>query len=322
MNIRLNLLAMSCLMQLMGCSLTPSYESNVDPLQLGSLAAPNKTLNIKNLGPCTDSPNSAINFNTNKPITVLVHGCNGSAGRFRSLAQLFAFHGQQAVCYSYDDRDSLIESAEQLITAIDDLSGHVKNKDVTIIGHSMGGLVSRKAMEKQNADQWKQNDANIKLVTVSAPIAGIQAAKTCGNDLLHWLTLGVVPASCWAITGNNWYEITPQSDFIQSPGPLLPSINKYLKVVTDERQTCRREDLNGNCIEDDDVFSVSEQYHPIIDKYSNITNVEVDAGHVEIVGYKNVAPRKLLEILQFQGILKPTPSEDKVALDRLLSDLY
>jgi len=29
---------------------------------------------------------------------VLVHGCKGSAGRFRSLAQLYAFHGQQAVC--------------------------------------------------------------------------------------------------------------------------------------------------------------------------------------------------------------------------------
>ena len=72
-------------------------------------------------------------------MTILVHGCNGSAGRFRSLAQLYAFHGQQAACYSYDDRDSLVKSADNLVTVINKLSSIMKNKDISIVGHSMGG---------------------------------------------------------------------------------------------------------------------------------------------------------------------------------------
>ena len=322
MNNRLNLLLILFLIFLTGCSLSPPYVPEPQPLQTGLLAAPNTTVEIRNLGPCTDSLDSTLEFNSNEPITVLVHGCNGSAGRFRSLAQLFAFHGQQAVCYSYDDRDSLIDSAEQLITALDELSGHIKNKDITIIGHSMGGLIARKAMEAESGNRWQQGDANLKLVTVSAPLGGIQVAKACGNDLVQWLTLGIVPASCWVVSGDNWYEITPQSDFIQSPGPLLPTVDRYLKIVTDESKTCRRKSSDGKCVEDDDVFSLSEQYHPIIDQYSKITNIQVKAGHVEIVGYKKVAPRKLLSVLQSQGILTPTPEERKVALDRLLADLY
>jgi hypothetical protein len=50
--------------------------------------------------------------------------------------------------------------------------------------------------------------------------------------------------------------------------------------------------------------------------------VEVDAGHVEIVGDKNRIPRKLLAILQEQEMLAPTPPERRAALERLLVELY
>lgn len=322
MNYRLTLLLIFVPVFLTGCSLSAPYVPEPQPLQSGRLARPNTVIDIQNLGPCTDSLDSTLHFNSNYPITVLVHGCNGSAGRFRSLAQLFAFHGQQTVCFSYDDRDSLVDSSGQLITALDELAGHMNSQSITIIGHSMGGLVARKAMERERSDRWQKDDTNVKLVTVSAPLGGIEVARTCGNELLHWLTLGIIPASCWIVSGDNWNEITPQSSFIQSPGPLLPTVERYLKIVTDERKTCRRASADGKCIEDDYIFSLSEQYHPIIDKYPMMTNVEVKAGHVEIVGYKDVAPRKLLSILQDQGILTPTPQERKVALERLLAELY
>ena len=50
---------------------------------------------------------------------MLVHGCRGSAGHFRALAQLYAFHGQQAVCFAYDPGDSLVKASGELITALD-----------------------------------------------------------------------------------------------------------------------------------------------------------------------------------------------------------
>ncbi len=305
-----------------GCALAPPYVADPQPLEPGRLPKPDVAVHVPQLGPCTDSPDRTLRFNADQPVTVLVHGCNGSAGHFRALAQLYAFHGQQAVCFSYDDRDSLVVSSGQLIRALDALSAHQRNRSLTVIGHSMGGLVARKALEAGRRGEWQRGDVRLQLATVSAPVAGISVASHCGYRPLHWLTLGALPGICWAITGDNWYEITSSSEFIRRPGALLDSVQRYLKVVTDERGTCRRRRVDGSCLESDYIFSVEEQYHPVIDRYARLTNVEVDAGHVEIVGYKDVAPRKLLEILQRENLLARTLPERRAALERLLSVLY
>jgi pimeloyl-ACP methyl ester carboxylesterase len=305
-----------------GCSLSLPHEPDAQALDTGRLPVADVAVNIPQLGPCTDAPDRTLRFNSGQPVAVLVHGCKGSAGRFRSLAQLYAFHGQQAVCFSYDDRESLVRSSGQLIAAVDALAGHLHDPDVTVIGHSMGGLVARKSMEGERRGEWRRGDVNVNLVTISAPVAGIAVASPCGYRVLHWLSLGTVPATCWAVTGDNWYEITSASQFISRPGPLLPAVRRYVKVVTDERDTCRRRSASGTCLESDFVFSLPEQYHPVIDGYQQLVNVQVDAGHVEIVGYRDVAPRKLLAILQQQGVLAPTPPERRSALERLLAELY
>ncbi len=318
----LNLLFIFIFASLVGCTISLPYLPESQQLERGSLPQPDVAVDIPYLRSCTDSPIRTLKFNSSYPVTVLVHGCNGSAGRFRSLAQLYAFHGQQAVCFSYNDRDSLVDISGQLITALDSLASHIRNRNLMVIGHSMGGLVARKAMERDRRGEWQNDNVNIKLATISAPFAGIEIASHCGIKFLHWLSLGTVPGICWAITGDNWYEITSASNFILYPEPLLKSVQRYLKVVTDERDTCRSKSKNGSCIESDHVFSLAEQYHPVIDNYKQLINVEVEAGHVEIVGYKHVAPRKLLSILQQQGMLAPTPPERRVALERLLAKLF
>jgi hypothetical protein len=305
-----------------GCSLAPPYIPDPRHLDQGALPEPNVAVNISNLGPCTDSSDRTVRFNSNHPIAILVHGCKGSAGRFRTLAQLYAFHGQQAVCYSYDDRDSLVDIADQLILDLDTLSKHTNNQALTVIGHSMGGLITRKAFEIDRPNSLSQDRADIRLATVSAPLAGIRDAKTCGYKSLQWLSLGILPGLCWMVSGDNWSEITAQSKFIREPKPLHPSVSQYLKVVTDEKDTCRQRDPEGRCIQSDYVFALDEQYHSVIDSYSRMTNVVVEAGHVEIVGYKDVAPRKLLSILQQNGLMASTPPERLSAFELLLSKLY
>lgn len=301
---------------------TSTYVVEEQPLQAGTLPTVNTQIQIEGLGSCTDSQDRTLRFNSNYPITILVHGCNGSAGRFRSLAQLYAFHGQQAACYSYDDRDSLIKSADKLVVAIEKLSSATSNPNISIIGHSMGGLVARKAMESSRLNQTENSELNIQLTTVSAPLAGIKAANSCSNSTLNWLSLGIVPGICWGITGDNWYEITSKSNFIKQTKPLSSSVQRYLKVVTNETNTCRKKDTQGLCIESDDVFDLAEQYHPVIDQYPQLTNIQVDAGHVEIVGYKEVVPWKLLNILQQENMLAATPPERQMALKDLLVKLY
>lgn len=307
---------------LTGCTSTLPYVPEPQPLERGQLPAPDIAVRIPGLGPCTDQVDRVLHLNSQQAVTVLVHGCKGSAGRFRTLAQLYAFHGQQAVCFSYNDHDSLVTASGELINALDGLAGHMQNHSTTVMGHSMGGLVARKALVSDRPGPWQRTNVDLKLVTISAPFAGISAAETCGWKGVGWWSLGTIVVACKLITGDNWYEITSASDFIRRPGPLLPTVQKYLKIVTDERNTCRREDENGRCLESDYIFSLAEQYQPRVDSSPQLTNVKIAAGHVEIVGEKRVPPRKLLNILQQEGLLVSTPPERRAALDRLLVELY
>lgn len=307
---------------LTGCISLSPYIPERQQLDSSRLPTPDVTVSISGLSACTDADDKSIQIDSKSPLTILVHGCNGSAGRFRSLAQLYAFHGQQAVCYSYDDRDSLVDSADKLAIAVSKLADITNNQDISIIGHSMGGLVARKAVEVDSKNSNALIGKNLDLTTISAPLSGIESANHCGIKPLRWISLGIIPGICWLITGDNWSEITSSSNFIMHPEPLIPSVQKYLKIVTNEKNTCRREGRDGICIESDYVFNLSEQYHPVIDNYSNVTGVQVDAGHVGIVGDKRIVPRKLVSILQEYGMLAYTPQDRREALEKLLANLY
>ena len=262
-----------------------------------------------------------MHLNSQQPVTVLVHGCFGSSGRFRSLAQVLAFHGQQAVCFTYNDRDSMMLSSSQLISALEQLSLQIKNQQVTVIGHSQGALISRKALVSNRPDPLRNSNLQLRLVTVSGPFSGIAAAKQCGNPFMRILTLGLIGPMCKIITGDKWSEITYTSEFILQPGQLHEQVSEYIKIDTNERGACRKSE-NGRCIETDDVFSLEEQRNVIIDRDPIANIVEVKAGHVEIVGDEHVAPVKLIEILQKKGILNSTEPQRRADLNLLLTKVY
>ncbi|MDP1740050.1 triacylglycerol lipase [Polaromonas sp.] len=304
-----------------GCA---SYEP-VNPayfnIERGQLPQPDTTLNIAGLGPCTDNPDRSLPLDSSKPVHVLVHGCFGSSGQFRGLAQVLAFHGQQTACFTYDDRARLSEVASDLQKAIQQLGAQSRSPHITLIGHSQGALIARKAMTEFSGAALRGPPASVSLVTISGPFAGIEAAQTCGKTWLYPLTLGFVPLSCYLATGAKWADITFSSPFIREPGALAPQVVSHLKIDTDERGSCRRE-AGGRCVEDDEIFSLAEQRNPVVDADVRTRRVQVKAGHVEIVGDKRMAPTKLITLLQEQGVLRPTPAAHLPAFKRLLARVY
>jgi pimeloyl-ACP methyl ester carboxylesterase len=309
------------LAQLGGCAtrepLNPAYYQ-IDP---GTLPPADITLNIPGLGPCTDNPDRSLHLDSSQPVNVLVHGCFGSSGQFRGLAQVLAFHGQQTACFTYDDRAELTRSATELRRAVDQLAGQSRIPQITVIGHSMGALIARKSLTEPPLTPPPGRLADLRLVTISGPFDGIATAQTCGRAWLSWATLGILPVACYAVTGAKWTDITYSSSFIREPGTLVPQVGNYLKIDTDERGTCRREE-GGRCVEDDDVFSLAEQHNPMVENDARARRVEVRAGHVEIVGDKRAAPTKLIAILQEQGVLRPTVPERLSAFSLLLARIY
>lgn len=317
---RAGLITLLGLLGLLGGCASNEPMNTVD-LEQGRLPAPDITLQIPGLGPCTDSADRSLRIDSTQPVHILVHGCFGSSGQFRGLAQVLAFHGQQTACFTYDDRARLATAADQLTQAVQQLAAQSRVPQITVIGHSQGALIARKAMTASSNVALPERPVDLRLVTVSGPFSGIDSARTCGKTWLYPLTLGMLPLSCYVATGAKWADITYSSRFIREPGPLAPHVASHLKIDTDERGTCRREE-NGRCVEGDDIFSLAEQRHPIVEADGRTRRVEVNAGHVEIVGDKQVAPKKLLAILQAEGVLRPTPAASLPAFGLLLARVY
>lgn len=291
------------------------------PLAAGRLPTPDVALAIPGLGPCTEQTDRTLHLNAAQPVTVLVHGCFGAAGKFRKLAQVLAYQGQQTACLSYDDRDSLMVSSGQLATALDRLASGMKNRRITVLGHSQGGLVARKALVEERPDRLR-SAAELRLVTVSAPFAGIKVAETCANPLLRVASLGLLDLTCWAISGDKWHEITAASTFIRQPGRLLPNVGQHLKIATDEAQTCRRLDEQGRCLKDDYVFSLAEQYYPPVDQAPGVRALDLKAGHAGVIGETGEVPEELIAILQREGVIRPTAPAQQAGFRRFLQVLY
>jgi len=316
------ILALLLLAATLGGCATSDHSAALDEEDPGRLPSAQRVVSVAGLRPCNEGKERTLQIDPGQPINILVHGCNGSTGKFHALAEVLAFHGQQTACFDYDDRDSLMTSSGQLARAVDTLAQHLETPKITVIGHSMGGLVARKALIENHPDPLRNAQIDLRLVTVSAPFAGIAAARMCAAPALRIATLGLNDLVCWLVSGDNWYEITPASGFIRDPGSLIPQVRSHLKVVTDERGTCRRRDDAGQCIEDDYIFSLDEQRYPRVTHAPRTTDVEVPAGHVEIVGESGVTPHKLIDVFQREGIVRATPPERQSAFQALLTQLY
>lgn len=277
---------------------------------------------LSELGSC-EAGDQEKSLDPTARLVVLVHGCNASQGRFRSLAALFELHGYQTLCFRYDDRQRIGSVARRLRNALAAIAAQRGRADLTVLGHSQGGLVARAALSAdQPPMQTPHGPLTVSLVTVSAPFNGIMAAAHCGSPWLHAVSLGGTLAICRAIAGAKWRDIHPASQLVTRPGQLSPMVATHLEIRTDERNTCRTRAVDGSCQRVDYVFSVLEQQNLKIDADRRVTQREVAAGHAEIVGDEATPPRKLLSVLQQHGVLSATPDDKRVALEALLQRLF
>ncbi|MBA3454366.1 MAG: hydrolase [Deltaproteobacteria bacterium] len=278
---------------------------------------------VSGLSSCRPEDGKAITIDPTRPLTLFVHGCNFSTGGFRTLARVFEAHGQQTLCFNYDDRERLDVASTKLIAALEALEKRLPRGEITLVGHSQGGLVSRHAVVRDRERPMNiSSDFRIRLVTVSSPFAGIDSSRHCGLTWLHLATIGVTALVCQGIAGSKWHDIYPGSRFMRRPGTLASAVTSHVKIVTDERGTCRRTGYDGNCAEGDFIFALDEQYSSDVDKDHRVAAIEVKAGHIEIVGERGTPPTKLLSILQAQQILVQTPPERRTQIAALLEQLY
>ena len=278
---------------------------------------------IAGLYPCEAGRPDVAQLDATRPLTVLVHGCTSSGARFRTLAEVFEAHDQQTICFNYNDRDFLNTSATQLAIALSALQSRWEPHQITILGHSQGGLIARRALQSDLPRPLVTREGfSYRLVTVSSPFNGIASSEDCGRIWLHVVTLSITVAVCMAIAGNKWTEIPPGSGFMSNPARLVDEVTAHLQIVTDERGSCRAYDPHGGCETDDFVFGLGEQYSELMSTDERVTSVQLEVGHAAAVGENLVPPELLVEALQQNGILAPTPPAQQSQIAALLHRLY
>lgn len=276
---------------------------------------------VPGLSACTQGTRGPLELDPTRPLTVLVHGCNFSNGGFQNLAEVFEAHDQQTVCFSYDDRGTIESASRKLGTVLEVLEAYAPGQQITVLGHSQGGLVARHAFAMKR-DRSFAATFQYRLVTLSAPFSGINASKHCGLRWLHVATLGATVLVCQAVAGTKWTEIFPGSEFMTEPGTLAPGVRRHLRIATDERGGCRRHGADGACVTRDEVFTLGEQLNATIDAERRVEKVEIQSGHSEIIGEWGHPPHKLIAILQQEDILAQTPPDKRGRVAALLLRLY
>jgi hypothetical protein len=280
-------------------------------------------LRIEGLDACDDFASPAVALDPTHPLVMLVHGCKASSGRYRHLAKIFEAHGQPTLCFNYQYRGRIGSSSQGLAGSIGALTARLQHPEVTLIGHSQGGLVARRAVVAGRGQEGEVPDRlKLRLVTVSSPFNGIEVSSHCGIPALHILSLGIMTALCQGVAGSIWPEIHPRSDFVTDPGELLEIVSDHLMVVTDERGSCRRRSPDGRCLTEDFVFSLEEQRNERLTHDPRVTDLEVRNGHAAIVGDEDRPPLQLMAVLQEHGIMNRTPSDRQAEVQALLSRLY
>ena len=258
---------------------------------------------IAQLSQCDNHANDQLEINPDAATTILVHGCNPEEGRFQSLSREFVKYRQQTYCFHYDDRKSLDDVADEFVAVLNKLDSRLRNKHVTVLAHSQGGLISRRALTGERKSNLSATSLDLRLITLSSPFHGMEIAKHCSWPILAVATLGATIGICWAISGGKWYEITAKSDFMKVPGTLVDHVRSHIRVATDEKDYCLARDPSGTCVERDFLFTLAEQKNTIVDGDARVTPLELKEGHSHVIGGVGEPPVKLIELLQRERVL-------------------
>jgi pimeloyl-ACP methyl ester carboxylesterase len=145
---------------------------------------------------------------------VFVHGVGGYAQEFRTIIEHLDKTKFQPWVFQYPSGLGLDVLGNELVQAISELYAKYRFDRLVIVAHSMGGLVSRAAVN-QIVNQYPNHPIKL-FVSISTPWDGVDTARL-GVDY----SPVVVPA---------WRDVVPESPFLQRlfERPLPPSVPYYL----------------------------------------------------------------------------------------------
>lgn len=202
-----------------------------------------------------------------RPVVVWVHGYDPAQGEADPLLRDLERRGYQIVRFRYDWGQDMDGSADALVRAVRALRAEFGLKRLTVVAHSQGGLVSRKAMTV-GREPTLAGDVPIDLVTIASQFPGYGSANF--TYLLPKVNIFGVKAS--------HRDLRSWSPFIRHPGALGANV-RHIKIETRERGKQRLE--NGKRVDD---CSAPNQPQPEVDADPRLVHkATLDLGHVGVL---------------------------------------
>lgn len=251
-----------------------------------------------------------------KPVVVLVHGYK-SEDELSPLADAYKKKGYEVVRFKYDWEDSLEKSADQLVDEITSIQQKYHLKEVKVVAHSMGGLVSRRAMISDRNKTLANKEFKVDFISIASPFGGFPSANVA--KLLPYNILG---------TKESHRSLATRSAFITNPGNLGRNIT-HTKIETIEtnkkRNIIREVVIKGRNTSTtyklpvtvkDAVALPHHQTNDKVDKDPQVSKIiRLDMGHVGVLvnEYQEVSS-ELKEVLNMKesGAALAIPCENKM----------
>ncbi|MCB9263762.1 MAG: alpha/beta hydrolase [Lewinellaceae bacterium] len=141
-----------------------------------------------------------------RPALLLIHGITGdSDGMLEAVFKNTNLHENYTVlAFDYENLNTTVPEAAEALYKMLEACG-VQDKQLTIIGHSTGGLVGRWLIERQGGARWVQ-----KLIQAGTPNGGLELARI-RKKVAGWLTMGI----------NGFAFFQPYLPFLAFAGRLL-----------------------------------------------------------------------------------------------------
>lgn len=204
-------------------------------------------------------------YSPKKKIILFIHGINGSPKNFRTIIENINTDKYQILLYYYPSGLRLSIVSEALVEAMEELYVKTKYQKVSLIAHSMGGLIARDYINrlKQKGDNYIDT-----FISISTPWGGHKSAET---------GLKYSP-----IVLSVWQDMAPNSNFLNKLLiPQLVSSTPFYLLFSYH---------GGNIIEqqnNDGVVSIKSQLRYEAQEESKLVR-GFDENHMSILRNKQV----------------------------------
>ncbi|NOQ70290.1 MAG: alpha/beta fold hydrolase [Gammaproteobacteria bacterium] len=117
-------------------------------------------------------------YDENKIPVIFVHGTNGTSNSWRTIINNIDHERYQPWVFNYPSGVRLDLVSEFLKLATKDLQNKYKMKNVYIVAHSMGGLVTRLFIKKYYKSYPAAANKIKFVMTINSPMMGIESARS------------------------------------------------------------------------------------------------------------------------------------------------